>query len=63
MDEDDSMRVNTWPLNIQAETTLDSQIVMVDGEKRNFRGLCDYSFWYGECRKPEKAIHLVVVDR
>jgi hypothetical protein len=60
--DDYSMRVDTWPLNIQAETTLESQIVMVDGEKRKFRGLCDYSFWYGHRRKPEKAVHLVVVE-
>ncbi|KAJ5636874.1 uncharacterized protein N7484_010187 [Penicillium longicatenatum] len=61
-DDDDGMRVDTWPLNIQAETSLESQIVMVDGKKRKFRGLCDYSLWYGDRRKPEEAIHLVVVE-
>lgn len=35
---------------------------MVDDKKRRFRGLCDYSLWYGDRRKAEKAIHLVVVE-
>lgn len=61
-DEDDGMSVDTWPLNVQAETTLESKIVTVDGKKLKFRGVCDYSLWYGHRNKPEKAVHLIVVE-
>jgi hypothetical protein len=52
----------TWPLHIQMKTNLESNMVTVKGIDQRFRGISDYTLWYGNGDGPEKAINLIVIE-
>ncbi|KAJ5298722.1 uncharacterized protein N7443_006842 [Penicillium atrosanguineum] len=52
----------TWPLHIQMETSLESNMVTVKGKDQRFRGTSDYTLWYGNGDGPEKAINLIILE-
>lgn len=63
LDQVTSLEPNgTWPLNLQTETYLESNSMMVEGERMRIRGKCDYTLWYGNKRGPVKEINLVLIE-
>ncbi|KAJ5936284.1 hypothetical protein N7454_005582 [Penicillium verhagenii] len=51
-----------WPIHLQTETALESDLVTVNGIDQKFRGISDYSLWYGDGNSNEKAINLIVIE-
>ncbi|KAJ6110834.1 hypothetical protein N7486_003069 [Penicillium sp. IBT 16267x] len=44
------------------ETSLKSNLVTIKGKGQRFRGISDYTLWYGNGDGPKKAINLIVVQ-
>jgi hypothetical protein len=52
----------TWPLHLQMETSLESNMVTMKGKDLRFRGTSDYTLWYGNGDGFEKAINLIILE-